>query len=39
MTIYNNETRKEHFALFAKKVHDKESLRNDGYFVFDLDDM
>jgi AAA+ ATPase superfamily predicted ATPase len=36
---WNNETRKEHFALFAKKVHDKESLRKDGYLVFDLDDM
>ncbi|ADN36140.1 ATPase [Methanolacinia petrolearia DSM 11571] len=36
---WNNESRKEHFALFAKKVEEKETLREMGYIVFDLDDI
>ena len=36
---WNNESRKEYFALFAKKVEEKETLREMGYIVFDLDDI
>ncbi|WP_342685943.1 ATP-binding protein, partial [Methanoculleus sp. UBA291] len=36
---WNNESRKEYFALFAKKIDGKEILREMGYSVFDLDDL
>jgi len=36
---WNNDSREEYFALFAKKIEGKESLREDGYVVFDLDDL
>ncbi|MDD5048155.1 MAG: ATP-binding protein [Methanoregulaceae archaeon] len=36
---WNNESRKEYFALFAKKIDGKEALREKGYSVFDLDDL
>ena len=36
---WNNESRKEYFALFAKKIEGKETLREMGNFVFDLDDF
>jgi hypothetical protein len=36
---WNNETRKEHFGIVAKKVEGKEKLRQCEYLVFDLDDI
>lgn len=36
---WNNETRKEHFGIVAKKVEGKEKLRQREYLVFDLDDI
>ncbi|HJH28483.1 MAG TPA: ATP-binding protein [Methanosarcinaceae archaeon] len=36
---WNNDTRKEHFVLVAKKVEGKESLCTKGFFVFDMDDL
>ena len=36
---WNNDSREEYFALFAKKIEGKEDYRDKGYIVFDLDDM
>lgn len=36
---WNNDSRKEYFALFAKKIEGKEDLREKGYIAFDLSDM
>ena len=36
---WNNDSRKEYFALFAKEIEGKEELREKGYLAFDLSDM
>ena len=36
---WNNQKRKEHFGLIAKKIKGKEELRKDGYICYDLDDI
>jgi len=36
---WNNDSRDEYLALFAKKIEGKEDLRDKGYIVFDLRDM
>lgn len=36
---WNNDSREEYFAVFAKKIEGKEELREKGYFAFDLDDL
>ena len=36
---WNNDLRKEYYGLIAKKIEGKEYLRENGYVVFDLDDM
>ena len=36
---WNLNKRKEYSGLIAKKIADKESLRKEGYFVFDFDDF
>jgi len=36
---WNNDTRKEYFVLVAKKVGGKESLRKEGFLIFDMDDL
>ena len=35
---WNLEKRKEHFAIFAKKIEGKENLRKSGFLVWDLED-
>ena len=36
---WNNNVRKEHFGLIAKKITGKDKLRAKGFAVFDLDDF
>jgi len=36
---WNNDKRKEHFGIIAKKISGKGTLRAKGFLVFDLDDM
>ena len=36
---WNNEERTEHYGVIAKRIKDKEDLRNKGFLVFDLDDF
>jgi hypothetical protein len=36
---WRNESRNERFALVAKSIEGKEDLREDGYLVFDLEDI
>ncbi len=36
---WNNDSRKEYYGLIAKKIKGKERLRENGFVVFDLDDM
>ncbi len=36
---WNNGIRTEHFGLVAKKIKDKERLRDEGFIVYDLDDL
>jgi len=36
---WNQESRKEYFGMIAKKIEGKESLRKDGYTVFDFEDF
>ncbi|MGB2843071.1 MAG: hypothetical protein WBC40_11465 [Halobacteriota archaeon] len=36
---WNKESRKEFFGVIAKKIEGKESLRKDGYTVFDFEDF
>lgn len=36
---WNNNNRKEYFGLVAKKIDGKDSLREKGFVVFDLDDF
>jgi hypothetical protein len=36
---WRNESRNERFALVAKSIEGKEDLREDGYQVFDLEDI
>lgn len=36
---WNNDERKEHFGIVARKITDKAALRAKGFVVFDLDDM
>lgn len=35
---WHTEKRKEHFAIFAKKIEGKEALRKGGFLAWDLDD-
>ncbi len=35
---WNNEKRKEYFAIFAKRIEGKEALRKSGFLVWDLED-
>lgn len=35
---WNNGKRKEHFAIFAKKIEGKEALRKNGFLVWDIED-
>ena len=39
MMRWRNESRNERFALVAKSIERKEDLREDGYLVFDLEDI
>jgi len=39
MVRWRNESRNERFALVAKSIEGKEDLREDGYLVFDLEDI
>jgi len=34
-----NDKRTEYFGVIAKEVENKEKLKKDGYFVFDLKDL
>ncbi|MBE0523230.1 MAG: ATP-binding protein [Methanosarcinales archaeon] len=36
---WNNDERKEHFGIVARKITDKAALRAKGFVVFDLDNM
>ncbi len=36
---WNTNKRKEHFGLIAKKITGKETLRKEGFIVFDFDDF
>lgn len=36
---WNQDDRNEHFGVIAKKIENKEKLRANGYFVFDLTDF
>lgn len=36
---WNQESRREYFGMIAKKIEGKESLRKDGYIVFDFEDF
>ena len=36
---WNNEERKEYYGIIAKKLENKEYLRNKGYMCYDLDDF
>lgn len=36
---WNNEERKERYGVIAKKIKDKEDLRNKGFLAYDLDDF
>jgi AAA+ ATPase superfamily predicted ATPase len=36
---WNTSKRKEHFGRIAKKVEEKDTLRKEGYIVFDFDDF
>jgi len=36
---WNNDVRKEYFAIVAKKIVGKYELRENGFFVYDLDDF
>ncbi|MCD4704076.1 MAG: ATP-binding protein [Methanosarcinaceae archaeon] len=36
---WNNDSRQEYYGLVAKKIRGKERLRENGFVVFDLDDM
>ena len=36
---WNNNTRKEHFGVIAKYIENKDRLKKDGYFAYDLADF
>lgn len=36
---WNNDTRKEHFGVFAKHIENKSGLEKDGYLAYDLKDL
>jgi AAA+ ATPase superfamily predicted ATPase len=36
---WNNDIRTEHFGLVAKKIKDKGRLRDEGFIVYDMDDL
>ena len=36
---WNLDNRKEHFGLIGKKIQDKEELKKQGFFAWDLDDF
>jgi len=36
---WNNETRKEYFGIFAKKIENKSKLRKESFLAFDLEDI
>jgi AAA+ ATPase superfamily predicted ATPase len=36
---WNNDNRKEYYAIFARKIDGKENLRKNGFFAWDLDDF
>ena len=36
---WNNENRKEHFAIIAKKIKNKEQLKQNGILAYDLADF
>ncbi len=36
---WNNNNRLEHFGIIAKKIHNKEMFREQGFVMFDLDDF